>query len=232
MRHVLGWIAAIAAVLVLGGAPAAAGPAAADFQVFVNAGSTRQAQTIANGGTANITSLAFYAGMTIDHNGGGEEATARVRFILPDGLHWGPDVPDATETCTGTPTTAECADAATPEQQPRRGGRSVWVWDIVADRPGSYTLRAETDLDVGNGSRPHDATRPSVTVVVSEASGWRWWRQRWRRIGSRSRRALRSSLRRSRKPALSSPRACESRRAELRCDRRASPAARRSTARR
>jgi hypothetical protein len=102
MRHVPGGIAAIAAVLVLGGAPAAAGPAVADFQIFVNAGSTRQAQTIANGGTANITRLAFYAGLIIDHNGGGEEASARVRFILPDGLHWGPDVPDATETCTGT----------------------------------------------------------------------------------------------------------------------------------
>lgn len=50
MQHFRRWIAAIVSVLVLGAAPAAAGPAAADFQVFVTAGSPVD-QVIANGGT-------------------------------------------------------------------------------------------------------------------------------------------------------------------------------------
>ena len=169
MRHVLLWIGALVGVAVLGSTPAAARPAAADFQVFVIAGTTRQAPTIPNGGTSNITGLTFYAGMAIDHNGGGEEATARVRLSLPDGLHWGPDVPDPSEKCVGTATTAECDTPVLLNSEPSR--RTVgWVWDVVADKPGSYMLRVET---VSTSATDPDlsSNTASVTVVVSEASG-------------------------------------------------------------
>ncbi len=65
-----------------------------------------------------------------------------MRFTLPEGLQFGTDGPDPTESCVGTATSAECQTSLTIGTDPSR--RSVgWAWDIVANRAGSYVLRAE-----------------------------------------------------------------------------------------
>ncbi len=106
MRRPWRWIAALAAVAALTHGPGAAGPPPTDFQVFVTAGSTVE-QVVPNGGSADIASLRFKAGAIVDNNGG-EEATASMRFTLPEGLQFGTDVPDPTEWCVETATSAEC----------------------------------------------------------------------------------------------------------------------------
>lgn len=147
----------------LGAASAPAAPANADFLVFVTAG-TAVEQVIPNGGSAGVTSLNFKAGVIID-NDGGEEATATVRFTLPEGLRFGSDAPDPSESCTATVRTADCNTLLTIGTDPSR--RSVaWRWDIVADRGGSYVLGAEiTQTSVSDPDL--SSNRSSATVVVT-----------------------------------------------------------------
>ncbi len=169
MRHVLLWIGALVGVAVFGLDPGCCATCCSRLSGLRDRRNDAPGPTIPNGGTSNITGLTFYAGMAIDHNGGGEEATARVRLSLPDGLHWGPDVPDPSEKCVGTATTAECDTPVLLNSEPSR--RTVgWVWDVVADKPGSYMLRVET---VSTSATDPDlsSNTASVTVVVSEASG-------------------------------------------------------------
>jgi hypothetical protein len=148
-------------------APAAAGPTAADFIVLVTAGPTRQARAIPNNGTANVGSLSFRAGAIID-NDGGEEATARLRFVLADDLRFGSDAPDPTESCTTDGRTAECQTPLLIGTEPA-SRTSGWDWDVIAAQPGSYVLRAELtqtsvlDPNVANNSA-------SATVVVNLAA--------------------------------------------------------------
>jgi hypothetical protein len=149
-------------------ATASAAPAAADFQVFVTVGTTNtNVQVIQSGGAANVAALSFKAGAVVD-NDGGEEATARFRVVLPDGLRFGSDGPDPTESCLGNATSADCQTALLIGTDPQR--RSVsWVWDIVADRAGSYLLRAEiTETSVSDPDLSSNTT--SATVVVTEAA--------------------------------------------------------------
>ena len=147
-------------------APAAAAPTAADLLVLVTAGTARQAPVIPNNGTTSIASLSFRAGAVVD-NDGGEETTARLRFVLPDGVRFGTDLPDPSESCTTDGRTAECQTPVLIGTEPSRR-TSGWDWDIIAERPGSYVFRAEitqasvTDPNASNNSA-------SATVVVSVA---------------------------------------------------------------
>jgi hypothetical protein len=167
MRHLGRWIAAIVGVVALGTAPAAARPAAADFQVFVTAGSPVD-QVIPNGGYLRNQEPELQ-GRSDRRQQRGEEATASVRFTLPEGLRFGTDVPDPTESCIGTETTGECQTPLTIGTDPQR--RSVgWRWDIVADRPGSYVLRAEV-IQTSVSDPDLSSNMASVTVVVSEPTG-------------------------------------------------------------
>ena len=164
MRHALIWVAAIAGLLALGTAPAAAAPATADFQVFVTAGTTVE-QVVPNGGATAVNSLGFKAGAIVDNNGG-DEATARLRFTLPDGLRFGRDAPDPTESCIGTASTAECQTPLTIGTDPSRRSTG-WAWDIVADRAGRYVLQAE--ITQTSGPDPDlSSNTASATVVVTE----------------------------------------------------------------
>ena len=163
MRRVSGPAAILCAAIVLV-APASARPSAADFQLFVTAGSARPAPVIPNNGTANIAGLAFRAGAIVDNNGG-EEATASIRFVLAEGLRFGSDLPDSSESCTTDGRTAQCQTPLLIGTEPTRrtGG---WDWDVIADGPGSYVLRAEitqtsvVDPDITSNTA-------SATVVVS-----------------------------------------------------------------
>ena len=169
MRHALRWTPVIILTALVASAPAAGSPAAADFQIFVVAGPNRQAPVVANGSTTTVSSLAFYGGLVIDHNGGGEEASARVSMQLADGLRWGADAPDASEQCTATQSTAACQTPVLDGANP--AGRTVgWVWNIVADGPGSYVLRVET---VSTSATDPDLSTnmAATTVVVTDSSG-------------------------------------------------------------
>ena len=94
-------------------------------------------------------------------------ASATIRFTLPDGLSWGSDLPDSTESCTSTPSTGECQ---TQTLEPIAGRNAVgWGWDVVAARTGSYVLRAAIVSASEPDPEPSNDTA-SVTVVVTEAA--------------------------------------------------------------
>jgi hypothetical protein len=121
---------------------------------------------VANGGSVDVQGPAFAAGVVVDLITA-LPASARVRFELPPGTRWGPDAPDPSEQCTSTAASGECN---TGMLEPIITRNSVgWAWDIVADQPGSYVLRAaiveasEKDPDLSNNT-------VSVTVVVTGAS--------------------------------------------------------------
>jgi hypothetical protein len=157
---------AVGATMVALGSSAGAAPEAVDLQIDIAVGpSPTTARTVPNGGTATVTSLNFAAGVDVGLITA-LPASATVRLVLPDGLAWGRDAPDPTESCTSTPSTGECQ---TPLLEPIAGRNSIgWGWDVVAARTGSYVLRAEilsasdTDPEPSNDSA-------SVTVVVTEA---------------------------------------------------------------
>lgn len=79
------------------------------------------------------------------------------------------DAPDPSEFCSGTASTTECQTPLTIGTDPSR--RSVgWTWDVVADRAGSYILRAEV-VQTSVFDPDFSSNTASVTVVVSEGSG-------------------------------------------------------------
>lgn len=163
MRHGL----AALVVVAVGAAPAAAAPAAADFVVFISTG-VGAGQLYADGATVDVGRLAFRAGALVD-NDGGEEATARFRFTLPDGLRYGADGPDPSESCTAAAVTTECGTSLLIGTDPSRRSQ-LWLWDVAADRPGRYMLRAEiVQTSVSDPVPANNAA--SITVVVTESGG-------------------------------------------------------------
>ena len=100
---------------------------------------------------------------------GPDPASVRLRFELPAGLHWGDDLPDPGENCTSTTTVAECHPPFPLDwNNPQMSGFG-WLWDVVADAPGSYVLKAE--LIESSASDPESADdSSSVTAVVKEAA--------------------------------------------------------------
>ena len=169
LRRRASWVlagTAIAAVATtLGTASAPAAPASANFLVFVTAGTTVE-QVIPNGGTSDLRSLNFKAGVIVD-NDGGEEASATVRFTLPEGLRFGSDAPGPPEFCTATASTADCDTRLTIGTDPSRR-TAVWVWDVVADRAGSYVLRAEiTQTSVSDPDLSSNTASGTVVVVAA-----------------------------------------------------------------
>jgi hypothetical protein len=101
-------------------------------------------------------------------NTGPDSATFRVRFELAPGLRFATGRPDVdAEKCSSTPTVAECrvTDPLPP------GSEEVgWQWEIVAERSGSYAMRAEVlDLSTTDSDLADNTT--TMTVVLSAAEG-------------------------------------------------------------
>jgi hypothetical protein len=146
---------------------AGAAPQAVDLQIDIVVGpSVRTVRTVPNGGTATVSGLRFAAGVDIGLITA-LPASAKVRLTLPAGLAWGTDLPDPTESCTGTASTGECQ---TPVLEPISGRNAVgWGWDVVAERTGSYVLRAEIVSASEPDPEPANDSA-SVTVLVTEAS--------------------------------------------------------------
>ena len=169
VSSVLAGTSVAAAAATLGASSSPAAPSNANFLVFVTAGTTVE-QVIPNGGTSDVRGLNFRAGVIVDNDGGGE-ASARVRFTLPEGLRFGSDGPDPSESCTATAGTADCDTRLTIGTDPSRR-TAVWVWDVVADRAGSYLLRAEiTQTSVSDPDLSSNTASGTVVVVTAPPVG-------------------------------------------------------------
>jgi hypothetical protein len=160
-------IAALGAAVAVLATTAGAAPSAVDIQIDMIVGSSvRTGRPVPNGGTVTVTSLNFSAGMDVNLITA-QPGAAKARIVLPDGLTWGADAPDPTESCTSTASTGECT---TPTLEPITGRSGVgWGWDVVAARTGSYVLRAEIVSASEPDPEPSNNTA-SVTVVVAEAA--------------------------------------------------------------
>lgn len=145
-------------------ATAPASPRASNITVSIVVGTAvRNIPTIPNGGSATVPRLSFKAGVNVESTGP-DEATIRVRFELPAGLRWGVDLPDSSENCSSTASVAECRS---PQPLFSTTPGAGWAWDVEADAPGTYVLKAEliesstSDPDPSNNSS-------SITVVVTQ----------------------------------------------------------------
>ena len=149
---------------------ASSAPQAVDLEMELGAATARPAPqtriTVPNGGLVTVTSLRFWveAGMSVSVPPAGP-VRATIRVELGEGLRWGEVGPDPSEGCTSTQTTRECE--LTLLAGMRDGG---WHWDVIADRPGTYSFRGEiaeaSDVDP-NASNNASA----ITIVVTEGGG-------------------------------------------------------------
>jgi len=119
---------------------------------------------VPNGGTKTLSKPNFVAGAVLS-SVGPDPVGVRMRLELPPGLHWGSDAPDPSENCTGTVNVGDCHTAADLDPNQFRGD-SGWVWDLVADAPGSYILKAEIVETSTPDTDPTDNSS-SVTVVIT-----------------------------------------------------------------
>jgi hypothetical protein len=160
-------LVALCATLAVVTTTAGAAPSAVDLYVDIGVGSSLQdARPVPNGGSKTVVGLTFWAGPGVEIINP-EAASARVRFDLPAGLRWGTDDPDPSEQCTSTASSGVCQ---TPLLEPITGRTGVgWAWQIVAERVGSYVLRAELVETSAPDAEPSNNTA-SVTVVVAEAA--------------------------------------------------------------
>jgi len=126
--------------------------------------SLRNAPVIARGGTATVDAVSFKAGVTAE-TFGPDPATVRVRLELPAGLRWGTDLPDPSENCTSTAGVAECLSGYPLDYENVQRAGVGWLWDIVADGPGTYVLRAEI-IEASTPDPDSSNNSSSVTVVV------------------------------------------------------------------
>lgn len=159
---------AVIAVVVATAVPASAAPAGADLQIELGVSTelTQNFPAVPNGGTVTVTKLNFVAGWLVSLINL-ESGSAKIRFELANGLRFGADGPDAIELCAGTSTIANC-DIPTREANPVASNWGIY-WDIVADQPGSYLVRAE----ITEASTPDPVlanNSASVTVVVTQPS--------------------------------------------------------------
>jgi hypothetical protein len=146
----------------------AASAASSNVLVNVAVGVDVRAPVIPRGGSATVGSLAFKAGASVETIGPDSADNVSIRLLLPAGLRWGTDLPDATENCTATPNTAECRPGFILDPQNPGMRAAGWIWDVVAETPGSYQLRAELISSSADDPDPSDNTS-LVTVVVARA---------------------------------------------------------------
>lgn len=96
----------------------------------------------------------------------GVEQPITIRTGLPDGLRWGSDGPDPGEGCTGT-APAICATRVRPNEVGTIG--AVYVWDVVADRPGVYEITASAEPTEPGGGGGGGATVSASVAKLSPA---------------------------------------------------------------
>jgi hypothetical protein len=141
---------------------AAAAPTAANLTLLLGAEERPRGlpPPIASGSTVRLETFTFVLGANIG-NAGPDATAVRLRIQLPQGLRWGFDQPDPTESCTSTPTSAECVPP-----QPLTPGDAGWRWDVEAANPGTYTVTAQTE-PLSTSDPNHSDNTATLTLVVA-----------------------------------------------------------------
>lgn len=169
MRPCAAGVAIAAGVLLAAATSASGARTAADVSIYISLGRS-VAPGLAvyqNGDTATIAGRNFAVGIRI-RNTGPESASLKFRIELPPGLRWGSDAPDPSEDCTSTESAGECRPVLVFNQSDRLHPSEL-AWDVVADRAGSYPIRAM--IVESSTSDPNPANNAAtLTVVVTEAS--------------------------------------------------------------
>jgi hypothetical protein len=161
---------AMTAALAAASAPAAQVPVA-NLSVNVVVGTdTQHSSIILRGDTIAVRKLEFAVGVQVENQGPDESTSARVRLVLPSGLHWGADAPDPSENCTHTDTVADCRTPGPMDATAGSTRAAGWAWDVVAAAQGRYVLRGELVESTPPDPDPTDDTS-TVTVVVKTAAG-------------------------------------------------------------
>ncbi len=160
-----GVLFALIAVLATASAPAAQGPSA-NLSVNIVVGTDlRHGSIIQRGDTVAVRKLTFAVGVSVENQGPDEATAARVRLVLPSGLHWGADAPDPSENCIATDTVADCR-SPTPLDAVAGSSRAAgWSWDVAAAAQGRYVLRAELVESTPDDPDPSDDMSTVIAVV-------------------------------------------------------------------
>ena len=98
----------------------------------------------------------------------GPVQTVTMQTELPAGLQWGVDGPDPSERCTGT-------SAVVCQQEFSLGPSGTlgagWVWDVIADRPGSYEVTASVQTERPDPNAPNNTQTLRFEIVASSGGG-------------------------------------------------------------
>jgi hypothetical protein len=156
-------LAVLAAALPLGAvaallaAPAAGTPAADDVSILVH--------FRANTGTTTPPSFQIYVEI---ESASGVDQSVTVHTTLPPGLQWGADAPDPTEGCTNANPTV-----CTRRLRQNEVGtyQAVWLWDVVAERAGSYAITASVDPTEPDPDPADNSVTFRFDVVESSGGG-------------------------------------------------------------
>lgn len=104
--------------------------------------------------------------VTVIGSSGGE---IRIGVTLPEGLSWGARGPSSSNGCTTvSPVRAECVRNVVVTEGTNRAA-SFEGWDVVATRPGTYTIEGTVESATGDPN-PADNSA-SLTVRVEPAAG-------------------------------------------------------------
>jgi hypothetical protein len=164
-------VGAVLAATLVAGTAGGTPSASANLDVDLLVGQTRaDTRIVPKGQTLIVKSLRFKAGIAVESIGPDVVQTVRARFHLPEGLRWGTDLPDPSEGCTSTATTADCLSPIALDVNDLNSRATGWAWDVIADGPGDYALSGEvvessaSDPDLSDNSA---AVTAQVTQPVS-----------------------------------------------------------------
>ena len=191
-------VAGVSALLAVTSASAVPNAANVQISILVGTGSiATQPPTIPNGGTANVP-FSSTSRASRSATPGPTSQQSRHSSRPPTGLRWGADGPDPSEDCTEAVTTvcqAALGSSPTSTTPPRRG------WNVVADAPGSYTVRGRRSSNLRRPTRMRPTTRrpspslsPNLRTATAASTAGEGNRQR-SSCHPRSRRRGRSSQR-------------------------------------
>jgi hypothetical protein len=159
VRHLLPVTALAIAVLAASFAPSAAGESGDDVSLAIQLAAHHQ--PTADTSTGPSFEVAYIINPEV-----GLSQTVTLTVGLPDGLRWGADPPDPGEGCRGT-APAVCTVALQPDALGNVGGG--YIWDVVADRPGTYELTATLETTLPDPDTSNNTATFRVDVVQSSS---------------------------------------------------------------
>ena len=155
-------VAGVSALLAVTSASAVPNAANVQISILVGTGSiATQPPTIPNGGPRTSPPLDFTRASRSATPGPTSQQSRH--SSLPTGLRWGADGPDPSEDCTEAVTTVCQAALGSSPTSTTPPQESAWGWNVVADAPGSYTVKAQI---VESSTSDPDAADNSTTVTV------------------------------------------------------------------